>query len=78
MIKEWFTQKLQGSPLQPVSDTMALDIRSRALVLKVQGNAMASGEAKRHMVYAQLIKEFPALPHRTLSMAIEYAVQDVL
>jgi hypothetical protein len=31
----------------------------------------ASGEYKRHTVYAQLIKEFPQVAKRVLSLAIE-------
>jgi hypothetical protein len=34
----------------------------------------ASGEAKRHQVYAQLQKEFPTRPHREIALAIEAAL----
>lgn len=32
------------------------------------------GEAKRHQVYARLMKEFPTIKRRTLSVAIERAL----
>lgn len=34
------------------------------------------GEAKRHQVYAQLIKEFPDTPKRVLALAIELATTE--
>ena len=34
------------------------------------------GEAKRHGVYAQLMKEFPAEPKRNLSFLIEQVMQE--
>lgn len=37
-----------------------------------------SGEFKRHLVYAQLQKDFPESPKRDLAMAIERAVGEVL
>lgn len=36
----------------------------------------ASGEAKRHQVYALLIKQFPEARKKDLSLAIELALQD--
>lgn len=30
-----------------------------------------SGEAKRHQVYARLIKDFPEIPRKALALAIE-------
>jgi hypothetical protein len=33
-----------------------------------------SGEYKRHVVYAKLIKAFPSVSKRVLSMALEQAV----
>lgn len=33
-----------------------------------------SGEYKRHVVYARLIKEFPTTPRRQLALAIEIAL----
>ncbi len=34
----------------------------------------ASGEYKRHQVYAQLIKDFPRVSKRTIGLAIELAL----
>lgn len=60
------------------------DLYDRASVLVQKQDALyaalspakqsASGEARRHAVYAQLLKEFPALKKRVLSRAIEAAV----
>lgn len=36
----------------------------------------ASGEFKRHKVYAQLIKEFPELRHRDIALLIEVVMQE--
>lgn len=36
----------------------------------------ASGEAKRHRVYAQLIKDFPQAEHKDLAFAIELVMQN--
>ena len=36
----------------------------------------ASGEAKRHQVYARLIKQFPEARKKDLSLAIELALHD--
>lgn len=36
-----------------------------------------TGEAKRHQVYAKLIKQFPDVPKRDLAMAIELAVRAI-
>jgi hypothetical protein len=36
--------------------------------------ATASGEAKRHAVYARLLKEYPTTPKRDLALAIETAL----
>ena len=43
-------------------------------LVDAQVHREASGEAKRHGVYAQLIKDFPAIPHRNIAMAIEIAL----
>lgn len=44
------------------------------LVKDQETNSSASGESKRHQVYAALIKLFPDVPKTTLSMAIEQAM----
>ena len=36
----------------------------------------ASGEARRHQVYARLIKQFPEARKKDLSLAIELALHD--
>jgi hypothetical protein len=54
------------------------DLRARAdylVRLLHRKGAHLSGEFKRHQVYADLIKEFPDLPQRDLSLAIEMAVR---
>ena len=43
-------------------------------LVDAQVHREASGEAKRHAVYAQLIKDFPAISHRNIAMAIEIAL----
>jgi hypothetical protein len=35
-----------------------------------------SGEAKRHRVYAQLMKDFPEIAHKDLAFAIELVIQN--
>lgn len=49
-------------------------VRARVLVREQYGVAGRSGEAKRHQVYAALIKHFPAHDHRQLSRAVEDAL----
>lgn len=58
--------------------TVALspDLMLRASVLtKEPAAASLSGEAKRHQVYAKLIKEFPNESKRDLGLAIELALR---
>ena len=51
-------------------------IEAQALVWVRDMAAMsASGEYKRHQVYARLLKAFPDTPHRHVSQAIERAVE---
>ena len=47
---------------------------TRAADLTTTVNPGFGGEAKRHQVYARLIKDFPDAPKRDLSMAIELAL----
>lgn len=35
-----------------------------------------SGEAKRHQVYARLLKRYPEMPHYALGLALELAVRN--
>jgi uncharacterized membrane-anchored protein YhcB (DUF1043 family) len=51
----------------------ALQKRAAELT-KAQENVDASGEYKRHVVYAQLLKEFPDEAKRKVSKAIEAAL----
>lgn len=51
--------------------------RAKALTDEVE-TAEASGEYKRHQVYARLIKEFPSTPRRALSKAIEAVLVGLL
>jgi hypothetical protein len=61
-------------PLPP-PPTTAVDDRALVLARMLQSMTKASGEYKRHEVYARLIKEFPAVPRRDLALAIELAVR---
>lgn len=49
-------------------------LRARELTMLAENLKEVSGEYKRHIVYAQLIKEFPQAPKRFLSMQIEKAL----
>lgn len=49
--------------------------RAKVLVTLQAGNVGVSGEAKRHQVYARLVKEFPTEPRRNLGLAIELALR---
>ena len=48
--------------------------KAREFVLQVEP-LDASGEAKRHEVYARLMKAFPEAKKKDLAMAIEWAVR---
>lgn len=47
--------------------------RARALTNDAE-TTLTGGEAKRHAVYARIIKEFPATSKRELALAIELAL----
>jgi hypothetical protein len=50
-------------------------VLDRAAVLIGEADTtLSGGEAKRHQVYARLIKDFPATPKRELGLAIELAL----
>ncbi len=57
-------------------------VLARALVLvaavDTATDPAASGEFKRHTVYARLTKEFPTARRRDVSLLLEAAVQQVL
>lgn len=57
--------------LEPDSPALA---RARALVAAADALKDASGEYKRHQVYARLLKEFPRESKRAISRAIEEAL----
>lgn len=50
-------------------------VRAKQLVAEAEQLKDVSGEYKRHVVYSQLIKEFPNVSKRILSMQIEKALQ---
>lgn len=49
--------------------------KTQALVREYAPTGMG-GEAKRHQVYARLIKEFPTASRSDLGLVIEYAVRE--
>lgn len=57
------------------SATVAPEVLDRARVLTQDADTtLSGGEAKRHAVYARLIKDFPATAKRELALAIELAL----
>lgn len=47
-------------------------VRAKELCAAQEGTGLGlSGERKRHLVYAQLLKDFPTHPKRAVSRAIE-------
>ena len=54
----------------------ALHNRTKELVTAAHSFKDASGEYKRHRVYAQLIKEFPIVEHRDIGHLIELVLQE--
>ena len=60
---------------QPYAPSVSTEVMTRAgELIRVQEPIDRSGEAKRHAVYAQLIKNYPTLPKRELALAIEVAL----
>jgi hypothetical protein len=53
----------------------ALLERATILTQAQRGIPGRAGEAKRHQVYARLIKEFPNRDHRDMARAIEAALE---
>ena len=51
-------------------------VRTQVLTREQNTIEGRSGEAKRHQVYARLIKDFPETSHRVLARAIEDALAD--
>lgn len=55
--------------------TVSQPVLTRALTLTRDADTtLTGGEAKRHHVYARLIKDFPMIPKRELALAIELAL----
>lgn len=55
--------------------TVSQPVLDRAGVLTRDADTtLSGGEAKRHQVYARLIKDFPAVDKRELALAIELAL----
>ena len=65
-ILRWLLVKLEAQP--------ALEQRARELTQAAE-RLVASGEFKRHQVYAQLLKEFPEEPKRRVGLVIEQVLQ---
>lgn len=55
------------------------DLRGRTVQLVQEAELLdASGEYKRHQVYARLIKEFPLAAKREIAFCIEETVRDYI
>jgi len=67
---------LDPVPVVRVPDLTPLEARTRGLV-RAAASVQASGEYKRHQVYARLIQEFPDVAHTTIGIAIERAVEQL-
>jgi len=63
------------APVALVVDRGPLFDRARVLIAAVEPIHL-SGEARRHQVYARLIKEFPAERRRDLAFLIEQVLQE--
>lgn len=74
-IASWLRRLANWIDPAPVAGT-ALSQMAAVLVRQADDtHGHASGEHRRHQVYARLLKEFPAAPKRNVSQAIETAVQ---
>ena len=67
----WVLTKLEPGGLLLAVPADALLARARVLAEAQEAYADRSGEAKRHQVLAQLVKEFPDRPVRQIALAIE-------
>ena len=78
-LAEW----LSPTPPPVVPDVVRLEVArdacyDRAVILvREMGSRQATGEYKRHQVYARLMKEYPDLPHRQIAVRIEAAVREL-
>mgnify|MGYP001558843935 CR=1 FL=1 len=67
---------IRTSAVQTWSASLSGDTFERVKTLVSEWSGLSgSGEAKRHQVYARLIKEFPNVLKRDLGLAIEMALQ---
>ena len=72
---EWVLARLR--PASGVADD-AVRVEARRWVQWADGFAPGtSGEYKRHVVYAKLIHDFPAMRRRDLALAIEQVIQEM-
>jgi hypothetical protein len=77
-LRAWLIRQLTRllAWLNPPPDDSALMARVKVLVANAEKMA-ASGEYKRHAVYARLLKEFPESRKRDLALAIERVLSGV-
>lgn len=67
--------QLERRLVQPYAPAVSTGVMARTgELIRAQDALDRSGEAKRHAVYAQLIKDYPTLPKRELALAIEVAL----
>jgi hypothetical protein len=67
---------LDPPPVRPAPAPDPIRELARTLIAAQAAYADRSGEAKRHQVYAALIKAFPTAKHRDLGLLIEHVVQE--
>ena len=68
-------QVLERRLAQSILPSIGGNVLTRATeLIRTQAERDVSGEAKRHTVYAQLIKDFPDVLRRELGLAIEVAL----
>jgi hypothetical protein len=77
-MRAWLIRLLKAvlAWLEPPVDDTPLLARVKVLVVAAEKLA-ASGEYKRHAVYARLLKEFPDSRKRDLALAIERVLQGI-
>lgn len=76
-MRRWLAQGLRrvADWLDPAPDRGPLVTRARVLCdLEDAIRGPGFGEAKRHQVYARLLKDFPEVPKRAIARAIEDAL----
>lgn len=78
MLKRWCIRTLRRV-LRWLEPADAFSKRTDELVrlADTQSGGDASGEYKRHIVYARLIKDFPTARRCDLALAIEQAIQRI-